>query len=71
MDADAFGSLVTIAAILLGVLLIVFFAGSLVWVYRDAETRGKTGCLWVLLLWFTWPFGLVAYLLLRDREVRL
>jgi len=41
------------------------------WVYRDAEKRGKTGCLWLLFISATGPLGLIAYLVLRDREVRL
>ena len=45
--------------------------GSLVWLYNDAEVRRKTGCLWLLIAFFTWPLGVIAYLILRDREVRL
>jgi len=41
------------------------------WVYRDAEKRGKTGCLWLLLISATGPLGIIAYFVLRDREVRL
>lgn len=44
---------------------------SVVWVYRDAEKRGKTGCLWILIAFFTWPLGVIAYFMLRDKEVRL
>ena len=47
------------------------FFGSIIWVYRDAEARGKTGCLWLLIIFFTWPFGLIAYFLLRDQDVKL
>jgi hypothetical protein len=45
--------------------------GSIAWAWRDADARGKTGCMWGLLLLFTWPIGLIAYYVLRDREVRL
>jgi hypothetical protein len=41
------------------------------WAWIDADRRGKTGCLWALLVLFTWPLGLIAYLILRDKEVRL
>ena len=44
---------------------------AMLWVYRDAEQRGKTGCLWVLLISATGPLGLIAYFVLRDREVKL
>ena len=44
---------------------------AMFWVYRDAEARGKTGCLWVLLISATGPLGIIAYFVLRDREVKL
>ena len=44
---------------------------AMLWVYRDAEARGKTGCLWLLIISATGPLGIIAYLVLRDREVRL
>jgi hypothetical protein len=71
MSADDFGTLMTIFALLLSVVFLILWIGSLIWVYQDAEKRGKTGCIWLLLLWFTWPIGLIAYLILRDKEVKL
>ena len=44
---------------------------AMLWVYRDAEARGKTGCLWLLLISATGPLGIIAYFVLRDREVKL
>ena len=57
-----------------GLCLLAIFILTLVamfWVYQDAEKRGKTGCIWLLLISATGPLGLIAYLVLRDREVRL
>jgi len=54
-----------------GLVFLALFAWSLIWVYQDAESRGKAGGLWVLIVWFTWPLGLLAYFLLRDQDVRL
>lgn len=71
MSPDAFGNLLVIFGVLCGAAFLVLFAVSLVWVYRDAEARGKTGCLWLLIVYFTWPFGLLAYVLLRDQTVQL
>jgi hypothetical protein len=65
---DLFGSC------LVGLCFLAVFILTLVamfWVYRDAEARGKTGCLWVLLISATGPLGVIAYFVLRDREVRL
>jgi hypothetical protein len=71
MSGDEFGSLITIGSILFMVIIFILWIGSLIWVYQDAEKLGKSGCIWLLLLWFTWPIGLIAYLVLRDKEVRL
>jgi uncharacterized membrane protein YozB (DUF420 family) len=69
MELD--NSLILTYSILTAALFFVFYIGSILYVYNDAEKHRKTGCLWALLLWFTWPVGLIAYLILRDREVRL
>ena len=47
------------------------FLYSLAWVYEDANARGKTGGVWLLIVWFTWPFGLLVCYLLRDKQVQL
>jgi len=71
MSSDTFGNLTIILGSLCGGLFLILYIASLVWLYRDAQARGKTGCLWALIVFFTWPFGLIAYLLLRDQEVKL
>jgi len=71
MSGDEFGTLMIIGSILFTIIFLILWIGSLIWVYQDAEKRGKSGCIWLLLLWFTWPFGLIAYLVVRDKEVRL
>ena len=53
----------------LGLIVYLFLAlAGLIWVYQDAEKRGKTGCLWVLLILTGGPLGFIAYLILRNRE---
>ena len=71
MSPDAFGNLLVAVGALMGVVFLALFVISLIWTYRDAERRGKTGCLWLLIVFFTWPFGWLAYYVLRDREIRL
>jgi len=42
---------------------------SVVWAYRDAEARGKSGCLVVLLvLLAAWPLGLIIWLVFRPER---
>ena len=58
---------------LLGLCMLVIFILTLVamfWVYRDTGKRGKTGCFWLLIISATGPLGFIAYLVLRDREVK-
>jgi len=54
------------------VLLFFFlFIYSLAWVYEDANARGKTGGVWLLIVWFTLPVDLLVYYLLRNKPVQL
>lgn len=67
----ASGTLPAVAIIFVIILCLVFFViyiASLVWVYRDAERRGKSGILVALLIAFiSWPIGLIVWLIVRDK----
>jgi hypothetical protein len=57
--------------VVIAVLTILVFAWSLVWVYGDAEHRGKSGCLVLLLIVILgWPLALVAWLVFRPETPR-
>jgi hypothetical protein len=68
---DAFGNGLVFFSLCMALIFFIGYLVSLFWVYQDAEQRGKTGCLWLLLIFFTWPFGLIAYIVLRDKNVQL
>lgn len=57
------------------VIFIVFVAvliSSVGWAARDASKRGKSGCLVGLLVFITWPIGLLFWLIVRPAiETRL
>src|SRR3954470_17066832 len=55
--------LVTLAFFAVYLTLLIW---SLVWVARDAEARGKSGALLALLIFFTWPIGLVVWVVARP-----
>jgi H+/Cl- antiporter ClcA len=60
----------SIFGILIG-LIIVFFIISIllaVWVYRDAEARGKNGALWLIILLLAGLIGLIIWLIVRPKE---
>ncbi len=63
----AFGGNIVNLIILYHVLAIA----SLLWVMWDAGRLGKSGCLWALIVWLSWPIGLIAYIVLRNKDVRL
>ena len=50
-----------------GLMVLGILIWSLVWVYRDAERRGKEGWLAVLVVFFmNWPFSLLIWMLFRP-----
>lgn len=52
---------------ILGIIYVAVLIGSLVWLYSDAEARGKSGCLLVILiLLIAWPLGIVIWLIARP-----
>ena len=53
MSSDTFGNLTMVLGSLCSVVFLILYTGSLVWLYRDAQARGKTGCLWALIVFFT------------------
>ena len=54
--------LAPLALVILGLLI-----WSLVWVYGDAEKRGKSGALVVLMVFFmNWPASLLVWLVFRP-----
>lgn len=67
--AEVFGTILVVFGILFGFAMLALLAISVVWVYRDAEQREGTGCLWSLLVFISWPIGLLLYTLLRRKAI--
>ena len=65
------GSMGVVAFIVVILLCLIFFAiyiYSIVWVYRDANRRGKSGILVALLVaLISWPISLIVWLIVRDK----
>jgi len=54
-----------------GLALFALLIAVLVWVYRDAESRGMSGILWALIVFIGHIVGLIIYLIVRsDHPVR-
>ena len=53
------------------VIVLVFFILAIllcVWVYRDAESRGMSGALWLIIVLITGIIGLIIYLIVRKEK---
>jgi TctA family transporter len=59
--------------LLWGAFAIVWFIIAIliaVWVYRDAEKRGESGVLWLIVVLITGIIGLIIWLIIRrDKPV--
>jgi hypothetical protein len=67
-DSGALPAIAIIFVILICLVFFVIYIASLVWVYRDAERRGKSGILVALLIAvISWPIGLIVWLIVRDK----
>jgi hypothetical protein len=61
-----FGAAGRFALFLLPVAFIVLWGAVLIWVYRDAEKRGMSGILWLLLVLIGNVIGLLIYAIVRS-----
>jgi hypothetical protein len=72
MEYNEFWQDAGLAAIILAVVAALLWVGSLIWVYRDARSRGLSGLTSLLvtaLVGFTvWPLTILGWVLLRPKE---
>ena len=57
-----------IAALMIAFAVVWFVVAILiaVWVYRDAEKRGESGALWLIIVLITGIIGLIIWLIIRG-----
>ena len=60
-----FGLGIVALMLAIGVLWFVVAILIAVWVYRDAEKRGESGALWLLIVLITGIIGLIIWLIIR------
>jgi len=68
-----YGAALALSSLWLMVLLLWFVIAILVavWVYKDAESRGESGVMWLIIVILTGIIGLIIWLLVRpSRSVR-
>jgi len=67
MISEQFLSKIGVVGVVLAVLTIVLYAGSIIWAYQDAQRRGKPGWLVALLVaLLSWPLSLLVWLVFRP-----
>ncbi len=67
-DDSGMAIVAVIIAVIVGLIFFAIYIASIVWVYRDANRRGKSGILVALLVALvSWPIGLVVWLIVRDK----
>ncbi|MDX5419899.1 MAG: hypothetical protein LPK09_11835 [Hymenobacteraceae bacterium] len=60
-----------IIVMIIGLMALVFYIWSVVWAFRDARRRGKSGWLIAaMVLLMVWPVGLLLWLVLRPQTVQ-
>ncbi|MHA2061248.1 MAG: hypothetical protein ACW963_03035 [Candidatus Sifarchaeia archaeon] len=65
-----FGIGIVALMIAIGVIWFVVAILIAVWVYRDAEKRGESGALWLIIVLITGIIGLIIWLIVRgDKPV--
>jgi len=69
-DDAAFGALACLGGTLciLPIIWIVIAIALAVWVYRDAESRGESGVLWLIICALLGIIGFIIWLLVRPKE---
>ena len=57
-----------LGALVIGICIVVFIIFILIaiWVYKDAEKRGSSGVLWLLIVLLTQIIGLIIWLVVRP-----
>lgn len=67
-DDELFGGLMCLsgAACILPVIMFIIWIVLAIWVYKDAEKRGKSGALWLIIVIITGIIGLIIWLVIRP-----
>ena len=65
---DFFGTALSATCLIVGGLLFIIWIFVLVWVYKDAKRRGKSGLLWFLVVLFLNILGLIIWLIVRPKN---
>ncbi|MBA3043648.1 hypothetical protein FP804_00755 [archaeon] len=57
------------AACIIPIIIWIVFLFIAIWVYKDAEKRGKSGALWLIIVLITGIIGLIIWFVVRPKEI--
>jgi hypothetical protein len=62
------GFFLGLSALICGIIVVIWIVWLVlaIWVYKDAESRGMSGALWALIVFFLGLIGLIIYILVRS-----
>lgn len=60
------GGIIGLACIAIWFILAIIL---MIWVYKDAEKRGSSGVLWLLIVLITGIIGLIIWLVVRPKDI--
>lgn len=54
---------------ILSIVILIIWIFVVVWVYKDAEKRGKSGVLWAIIVFFLGIIGLIIWFVVRPKQI--
>ena len=54
---------------ILWIVLLIVWILLIVWVYKDAEKRGKSGILWAIIVFISGIIGLIIWFIVRPKKI--
>jgi predicted nucleic acid-binding Zn ribbon protein len=67
-DAGAFMGMAMATCLIFAIIWFVVWILIAIWVYKDAEKRGKNGVLWLIIVILLGLIGLIIYLVVRGEK---
>lgn len=68
-DYSEYSNICCGAYCILYIVILIVWIFVVVWVYKDAEKRGKSGILWAIIVFFLGIIGLIIWLVVRPKQI--
>jgi len=68
MSGEEYSYIYSGVCCILSIVMLIVWIFVIVWVYKDAEKRGKSGVLWAIIVFFLGIIGLIIWLVVRPKQ---